>query len=141
MITNDLQFCPVLARLYEAESIIGRSGKPFTLLGGRSTKNNLAVIRKLLLDHRPVRTLEVGMACGGSTLTFAATLRDIGQEPCKQHVAIDAFQTRGFDDVGRILLEKAKLDGYVDVRERLSSYDLASRAEAGELFDLIYIDG
>src|SRR5439155_19740700 len=42
---------------------------------------------------------------------------------------------------GRVQLEEAGLDGYVDVRESLSSYELARLAEAGERFGLIYIDG
>jgi cephalosporin hydroxylase len=99
------------------------------------------VLRRLLLECKPSKTLEVGLACGGSALTFATTLRDLGHSPNGQHVAIDAWQRDGFDDVGRVQLEKAGLDGYVDIRESLSSYELARLAEMGERFGLIYIDG
>ena len=81
------------------------------------------------------------MACGGSALTFATTLRDLGLPPGRQHIAIDAFQRDGYDDVGRMQLEQAGLDGYVDVRESLSCYELARLAEAGTRVGLIYIDG
>jgi hypothetical protein len=85
--------------------------------------------------------LEIGLACGGSALTFASTLRDLGQLPARQHIAIDAWQRSAFDDVGRIQLENAGLDGYVDVRESLSGFELARLAEGEERFGLIYIDG
>jgi len=41
----------------------------------------------------------------------------------------------------QIQLEDAGLDGYVDVGESLSSYELARLAEAEERFGLIYVDG
>lgn len=111
------------------------------MTSGLSTINNLMVLRRIMLEKKPSRTLEVGMACGGSALTFASTHRDNGAEPAQQHVAIDGFQKEGFDDVGRLQLERAGLEGYVSVRERLSSCELASLAERGEQFGLIYIDG
>lgn len=137
----ELEFCPALQKLYGLVRVQGRSGRPFSLLSGLSTKNNIVVLRRLLLELRPVRTLEIGLACGGSALAFAATHRDLGHLPNRQHVAIDAWQKDGFDDVGRMQLENAGLDGYVDVRESLSSVELSRLAEAGERFGLIYIDG
>src|SRR4051812_29031097 len=99
--SRGLDFCPTLRELYAATSVSGRSGRQFSALSGLSTRNNIDVVRKLLLEHRPSKTLEVGMACGGSTLTFASTLRDLGQAPNRQHIAIDAWQSDGYDDVGR----------------------------------------
>ena len=93
------------------------------------------------MDIKPRRTLEVGMACGGSALTFAASHRDAGSAPSGQHVAIDAWQSSGFDDVGRLQLEKAGLAEYVDVREDLSCYELARIAQSGQKFGMVYIDG
>jgi len=136
-----LDFCPSLKALYSATEVVGRSGNPFFGLSGLSTINNLRVIRQLLLKTKPRKTLEVGLGCGGSALTFAASHRDLGRPPQKQHIAIDAFQTRLYDDAGRLQVEKAGLSGYVDIRECLSCYELARIAESGQRFDLIYIDG
>lgn len=138
---NVLEFCPTLETLYRTREATGRSGQPFRLTSGLSTINNLLTIRKIMLDIRPERTLEIGMACGGSTLTIAATLRDLEHPPCQQHIAIDGFQRSGFDDVGRVKLEEAGLSGYVEVREQLSSLALPQLVEEGLKFQLIYIDG
>jgi hypothetical protein len=138
---TQLNFCPVLDEMYSQRTVVGASGKPFTMTSGLSTLNNLLVLRKILLERKPQRTLEVGMACGGSALTFAVTHRDNGADGMGQHVAIDGFQKSGFDDVGRLQLQRAGLDKYVSVRERLSSYELASLAEKGEQFGVVYIDG
>ncbi len=127
--------------MYQERSVVGRSGQPFTLLGGLSTINNLVVLRRLLIEFRPLRTLEIGMACGGSALTFAASHRDNGFVAQGQHAAIDGFQRHGFDDVGRVQLENAGLDKFVTVHESLSSFALAKMAEAKLRVGLIYIDG
>lgn len=74
-------------------------------------------------------------------LTFSTTLRDLGFSPERQHIAIDAFQKDGHDDVGRVQLEKAGLDGYVDIRESLSGYELARLAETEKRVGLMHIDG
>jgi cephalosporin hydroxylase len=134
-------YCPTLNALYNSREVIGRSGRPFSALNGLSTVNNLHAIRRLLLNAKPGKTLEIGLGCGGSALAFAASHRDLGQPPQRQHIAIDAFQTRIYDDVGRLQLEEAGLSGYVDIRESLSCYELPKIADSGGSFDLVYIDG
>jgi hypothetical protein len=136
-----LEFCATLENLYRTREAIGRSGLPFRLTSGLSTVNNLLTMRRIMLDIRPERTLEIGMACGGSTLTIAATLRDLQHTPCQQHIAIDGFQKLGFDDVGRLKLDEAGLSSYVQVREQLSSVALPQLVDEGLRFQLIYIDG
>jgi methyltransferase family protein len=137
----ELEFCPTLENLYRTREAGGRSGKPFRLTGGLSTVNNLLTIRQLMVEIDPERTLEVGMACGGSALTFAATHRDLQHKPCRQHVAIDGFQCSGYDDVGRLKLEEAGLSDYVEVREQLSALALPQMVQEGLKFQLVYIDG
>ena len=94
-----------------------------------------------MLDLKPERTLEIGLACGGSALTFAATHRDLQHAACRQHVAIDGFQRKGFDDVGRVKLEEAGLSEFVEVREQLSSLELPQLVKEGFSCQLVYIDG
>jgi len=98
----NLDFCPTLKDMYDTRKVIGRTGKIFPLTSGLSTENNLIIIRKLMFELKPENTMEIGLACGGSALTFAVTHRDLEHEPMRQHVAIDAYQSNGFDDVGRI---------------------------------------
>jgi len=136
-----LNFCSTLENLYQTREALGRSGNIFRLTSGLSTVNNLLTIREIMLEIQPDSTLEIGMACGGSALTFASTHRDLKHSPCRQHVAIDGFQRTGYDDVGRIKLEEAGLYGYVDVREQLSALELPKMVQNGMQFQMVYIDG
>lgn len=70
--------------------------------------------------------MEVGLYFGGSALAFAAAHKDPGNGPCGQHVAIDPVQSTVWENAGRLHLQRAKLAGYVDVREAASAEVLPS---------------
>ena len=67
----DFSFCPVLDELIRTQRSVGQSGRVFEQLGALSTINNLQVLRAMMLERRPVRTLEVGLGYGGSALAIA----------------------------------------------------------------------
>lgn len=135
-----LNFCPELAALYSRDRVRSTSGKEFTLTAC-STVNNLVILKNLFPRVNPKRSLEIGMAFGGSCLMFAAMYRQSGQAPSAQHVAIDPFQTNHWERIGIQAVERAGLSGYVQVREELSSLALPASVARKEEFDLIYIDG
>lgn len=137
----DWSFCPVLEDMIRQRRVVGESGRVFDGLGALSTTNNLAVLRALMLERRPQRTLEVGLSYGGSALAIAASHRDLGHTPARQHVALDPFQATDWDNTGRLALARAGLGEYVDVRLQRSAIGLARLAEDDRRFDLIYIDG
>jgi cephalosporin hydroxylase len=134
-------YCPQLKSLYQNRRATGRSGKVFEGLGALSTVNNLIFIRSLMLELKPTCTLEVGMAFGGSALAFAATHKELGRLPTEQHTAIDPAQSAYWDDAGRINLEEAGLDGFVEVIEAYSSVALPKLVEEKRIYGLAYIDG
>jgi Methyltransferase domain len=120
---------------------IGRSGKVIKL-ESFSTLNNLVVIRRLLMDMKPTRTLEVGFALGGSCLLFTHSHRDLGRRPDGQHIAIDPYQRSSWiDEAGLLEVEKAGLSGYLDFREDCSRVILPPLAGQGHRIDLAYVDG
>ena len=135
-----LDYCPELARLYAAGRTAGASGKEFDL-GSCSTVNNLAILRNLCLTFKPSRTLEVGLASGGSCLAIATFHRETLGRPERRHLAIDPFQTSHWDQAGIGAVQRAGLADYVEVREALSCWQLPKLAEEGCQFDLVYIDG
>lgn len=137
----DVNFCPVLKDLYQKRSTVGRSGKIFDNLAALSTMHNLLTLRNLILEFRPQRTLEIGLAFGGSYLTIAASLRDIGLTAQQQHIAIDPYQHSVWDSAGLILGEKADLDGYLDFKCESSSQTLPTLIKSDIKVELIYIDG
>ena len=120
---------------------MGRLGKVFDELGALSTTNNLLTIRALMLELKPDSTLEIGLAFGGSTLTFGQSHKDLGREPSKQHTAIDPAQSKYWEDAGRLILENADLMGYVEVVEAYSSQALPRFVEEGRKFQMVYVDG
>ena len=136
-----LDFCPQLHDLYETRRVVGRHGKVFEDLGALSTINNLVTLRGFMFELKPNRTLEIGMAFGGSTLTFGQSHKDLGRAPSKQHTAIDPAQSKYWDDTGRLLLEKAELEGYVEVIEAYSSQAMPRLVQEGLRFEMAYIDG
>ena len=86
--------------------------------------------------------MEVGLSFGGSALAFAASHRDLGHPPTRQHVAFNPYQQSDWDNAGLAILGRAGLDGFVDVRlQTLQPTGLAALFDGGHRFDLIYVDG
>lgn len=94
-----------------------------------------------MLEEAPKDTLEIGMAYGGSALTFAQTHKDLSHGPAKQHIAIDPAQGKEWDDAGRLALQNAKLADYVSVIEEYSSQALPRLVQNGHTAGMVYIDG
>lgn len=136
-----LSFCQTLETMIAAGGAVGRSGKRFPDIAAVSTLNNLVVLRNLTMSMKPARTLEIGLAFGGSCLAFLASHRDLGRPPDRQHIALDPFQSSVWDDCGIMAAERAELDGYLDFRAAYSCYELPRLAESGDSFDLVYVDG
>lgn len=134
-----LEFCPTLDALYRTGQAIDDAGEVRTA-NGLSTRNNLLLIRQLMMRLRPVATLEIGLAAGASALTFAASHRDLGSSPSRQHVAIDPYQ-RAFGHLGKTLLKREGLETFTQVIEEPSCLALPDLMRAGRSFDLAYIDG
>ena len=138
---DDFEFCPVLAEVARSRRIVGNNGKVFEQLAALSSRNNLLTLRRLMLTLNPERTLEIGLGFGGSTLMFASTHRDLHHAPCGQHTSIDPFQTTVWDSSAILLLERAGLEEYVDVRLSSSALELPRMLQQSERFELAYIDG
>lgn len=137
----DFTFCPKLDELIKTQRAVGRTGRVFEGLGALSTVNNLQAIRGVMLERRPVRTLEVGLGFGGSALTIAATHQELGHAPAAQHTILDPFQAKDWDDAALVAIEQAGLSGYVDFRSERSSIALGKLESEGARFGLIYVDG
>ncbi len=138
---DHLNFCPQLQTYFLESKATGRSGKVFESLGSLSTINNLLILRRLMLEVKPERTLEVGLCFGASALAMAATHRDLGSVPSRQHIAVDPFQQECWDDVALVALENAGLDGFVELKPSYSGMVLPHLWEEKHEVQLAYIDG
>src|ERR1035441_4737545 len=117
---QEFGFCPELVQLYKAGFAEGASGERFDL-GGCSTANNLAALRRLFEHHQPKQTLEIGLCLGGSCLLFTALHQRSAVRPSRQHTAIDPFQISMWKRAGLLAIQRGGLDGYLNFRESLSS--------------------
>lgn len=136
------EFCPVLDEMLSTRRTVGRSGKEFTDLGSNSTLNNLRFIQQTMRERKPVRTLEIGLAFGASTLVFCSEHRYLGAEPSKQHAAIDPIQPfRLYDEAGVYAVERAGLADFLDYHPEYSEFVLPRLLHEGHRYDFIYVDG
>lgn len=134
------RYCPPLDSLMKTRQVTLRSGE-VRKIAGVSSPNNLVTLRNLFLDLKPIRTLEVGLAFGGSALVFTSSHRESGRPPGRQHTAIDPFQTQAWNQAGLVTIERADLREFLDFRELLSSAALPQLVAEGARYELIYIDG
>jgi hypothetical protein len=58
-----------------------------------------------MLERRPARTLEVGLAYGGSALAIAATHQELGHAGTGPHTVFDPFQADGWDNAALAALD------------------------------------
>ena len=134
-----LEFCPRLRELLRTGRTRTEDGGEIRVEGA-STFNNLHVIRECLLEQRPSRTLEIGLAHGASALAILATLQSTGVSDF-HHTAIDPFQHRLFKGSACRLLREAGFADHFRLLEEPSAIALAGLARAGESFDFVYVDG
>ena len=133
--------CPVLAELLTTRRFVGRTGRIYEGVAALSTLNNLLMIHRLMHEIRPTRTLEVGLAFGGSALAFCASHKELGHRPEAQHTALDPFQSSVWDSCGLMAIDRAGLMGYMDFRETHSAIELPKLLEEHAQIDLAYVDG
>lgn len=140
-IEKEFGFCQDLVKMLITRKTVGKSGRVFSDLGALSTLNNLYVLRHLMMEFKPKRTLEIGLCFGGSGLVFTSTHQELGNMPSSQHTALDPFQTIAWDDSGVAAIEHAGLADYFDFRSAFSAHELPQLISEGSRFDLIYVDG
>ena len=129
-----------VVELYGRPFVVSRSGRRIAT-SSLSSPNNILVLLSLMEELRPRRTLEVGLALGGSALALAGKHREFGAAPQGQHVAIDPIQDEEWDDFGVLAIQAAGLSGYFKMVRDFSSQALPRLIRNAEEFDLIYIDG
>jgi predicted O-methyltransferase YrrM len=116
------------------------NGRELLSLGGCSTENNIHVLRELIRERKPANSLEVGLANGASAQTILASLTEFAVGTY-QHSAIDPFQKDFWKSTGLSSVQTAGFQDHFKFIEDLSSQGLPRLLEAGDRFDLIYVDG
>lgn len=99
-------------------------------------------LRDLVVAEDASRVLEVGLAYGASALGIQEGLaqRDDQDDAGSAHVIVDAHQDL-FDDAGWQLLDAAGVTDRCTLHRGRSQHVLPDLVEAGERFDLAFVDG
>jgi len=95
-------------------------------------------LNQIIKNENLNRTLEIGMACGLSTLFICQAHKDKGKGV---HTAIDPYQTRSWKSTGLLNVKRAKLDHILRFLETPSHEGLPQLLTAKEKFDFIFVDG
>lgn len=139
METTYLKFSSKLEEMIESGKSLDQNGGEVEIRGV-STLGNIRAIRELLLKERCSKTLEIGLAFGGSALTFLSTLKEISPNDY-HHAAIDPFQTKVWRGSSVKAISDEGFSDHFTLHEDFSSLVLPDLLRRGERFDLIYIDG
>jgi len=128
---------------YAAGVVNGDDGSSFSIYPTGTDQRQGDSIRQLVAAEGARRTFEVGFALGLSTLHIAAGLLDAGHQDA-HHTAIDPTETWHWHSAGRRLVERAGLDGLVEIVEEKSQAILPRWSGDDERllsFDVAFIDG
>jgi len=143
---TDIQVNSHLQSVYTSGTILDKNNAPHKFkdctnpIQGRHLYN-------LVKENKFSRTLEVGLAMGASAVWMCQGLKDNNfDNEVAAHYAIDPNQTTQYDNIGRLLVQRAGLGQYLNVLETTSYRALPKLLEdvlAGKIprFHLIYIDG
>lgn len=137
---SNLDFCPRLKTIIKNGQTIDGDGNIIPIRG-MSTINNLQIIRGLILDSCPKKTLEIGLAFGGSALAILSTLQEVHSKKDFLHTAIDPYQSTAWKNSAITVITQEQLDKNFRFFEDYSSLVLPRLISEHEKFGLVYIDG
>jgi predicted O-methyltransferase YrrM len=132
-------FCSELLSMYADEPQIGSDGQMHTMHATtRISREQGMWIYNLCRAMKPKATLEIGLAYGFSTIYFLAAIRENG---AGFHTAVDPFQDSDWHGVGSRKPERVGMSDHFRLIRELSVAALVHSADAGEIFDVIFVDG
>lgn len=97
-------------------------------------------LRSWVIQERAVKTIEIGLGYGISTLFICEGLLSSGNRNA-HHVALDPYQANGFKNCGLQLLEEAEIRDMVEWYAQESQIALPRFVSEGREFDFAFVDG
>jgi predicted O-methyltransferase YrrM len=96
-------------------------------------------IRRLVVQERATRTIDVGLGYGIASLFMCAGLLEVGGSV--MHVALDPFQDERYADCGLQSLEDAAVADIVTFVPEPSELAIPELLRGGQKFDVAFLDG
>ena len=128
---------PVLDEILKTRKVLSPSGELYDL-HSEIAPNEGQFIQKLILEHKPVQTLEVGLAFGISSLYICDVLE---KRPDRRHIIIDPYQQIEWKGIGLHNLKRAGHIENIEFYDKLSMVILPKLLEKGLKIDFALIDG
>ena len=107
--------------------------------GGSPRKQECELLARLVLQLKPVATLDWGLGDGAVCMAIVLARRELGISG--RHISLDPFQQMIAKNVGLIQLQSRGLWEDVDFREDRSEKFLVEAAKSNRAFDFIFVDG
>jgi predicted O-methyltransferase YrrM len=95
-------------------------------------------LQKLIIDKKPIVSLEVGLCYGISAMFICEAMAKVGG---KRHIVIDPTQSSGWQGIGLRNLIEAGFGPLIDFREQESQVALPQLVSEGTKIDFAFIDG
>lgn len=116
----------------------GRDGGEADVRATSPSRGECETLARLATHFRPERTLEFGLACGGSAVAIISAKRAIG---CKaRHIALNPYPDHTHH-VGELELQRLGLAESCAVLPHLSEVFLPEEAAKGNRYDFVFVDG
>lgn len=141
------RFRATLDEVYREGHVVGRGGRRFAAFPTGMTRGAgefLAELARGAATGTPAATLETGWAYGLSTLWIALGIgmgADSNSAAAARHITIDPFQTSGFDDAARVLMERAGIAERITHYAEDSALALPSLLRGSARLDFAFVDG
>lgn len=130
-----------IERLIQNGTVVATSdGSVHDLFPVAATAAEGEALRDWVVQEGAVRTIEIGLGYGISTLFVCEGLR-IGGDTTARHVAIDPNQSTRFANCGLQVLDEAGLLELVEHHTEQSEFVLPQFVAEGRTFDLAFVDG
>ncbi|MEM7248083.1 MAG: class I SAM-dependent methyltransferase [Acidobacteriota bacterium] len=129
--------CDVLREMYVTGEMPDRSGKRHPVRAEVEAEHAAACYR-VVKERQPELAIEVGMACGSSTLAMLTAMEENGRGKL---ISLDPYQDEWFHGVGTFAVEKAGLAHRHELIQEPSFLALPRLLGEGVRVDLAYQDG
>lgn len=129
---------PIIEEIYRTREIPGADGKPREAFPASLNYDDGMALYRVVRDAKATRTLEVGMAYGVSSLFI---MQGIDENGGGQHVSIDPWQAKWWEDIGVHTVSRAGYAKYHTLHRGPSYEVMPELVKAPERYDFIFIDG
>ena len=129
----------VIERLVRDGTVTSKAGKAHSVFPVAVNAAEGEALERWVTRERAMRTVEVGLGYGVSTLFICAGLLANGS--AARHIAVDPHQATRFESCGLQLLEETGLGGLVELHAEESQTALPRFLSEGRTFDLAFVDG